>query len=725
MRRTDDRYEEVNDFVRPPEGYIRDLDILGNTRLYLANYLHLKTGMDMELCNKFAQDKIQVEKLNPKDCKITGKKPVGGDRVIGKKSFHDIITTTAEKDYVISPNMVVYKNADQQKSHMSTYISDKMANRAVIKKESIELEARGDKLKAFLKSSGEGKIKLLINTISGAFGSVHNPLYNKTAHSTLTSTTRICTSYSNANSELFLANNRHLFSVEVIRSLIVSVYSKVNRAEVNEVMEHYNLKYPTAEIVKESFRESSKFYLLNQDDLSTTLKLLDNVDKETLAMLMYGGSLEGLKTVNPEFVWGMLDEVVPSTNTNPTDLNLKTVDGDITAWVGIVFGEFLLGTTPKELKENDEPTYNRYCNTILDIYKWLEKYSLLFRTLMACDFPPTSIWDYPSSIRKNVVGSDTDSTMGTVQDWIYEKFDSFIFNNESNSLAATLIYMSSQMTSHWLAGASRQMGVRDEELYRLKMKNEYFMPIYMRANRAKHYVTLLTSREGTILKNPKLDLKGVGLVNSKWPKEIKDYLTSQFEEVAMHILGGKQVSINVLLQRMANLEHKVRDSIRNGEVTYLLSETIKPATTYKAGADNSTYKQHDMWLSVWQNKYGRIEEPTYSAFQMPITITNRVKLDAWLSTLDPTVKTDMEAWFEKNDYAIPKTLILSKEGVGNKIPEELIDIIDVDRLLSVIMDGFYILVEMLGYFCRNKGQTRLIHKELMRELNVPELNEGY
>lgn len=723
---THPEHEEVNEFVRPPEYYKRDLDVVACGLESYAQYLHIQTRKPLEECLSWVKKNIGVEEgkrfqLKSKDLKVTFRKG-NGDRTKAKMPFSKLLVGVKKGNHILSPNLVVYDDPDKNPSYISKYIDDRMVERSAVKKRGAAAKADGNKVLESWCADRQNTIKVKINSISGAHASPHNMLYCKTAHSTLTSTCRVATSYSNANTERFLAGNRHYYSVDITEQNLISLISTTNLKAFKEVMETYKLHYPTVEQTLAMIQYSTQFYWRDAKGQERIDSLVNQMLPLERAIVVYSGDFWHLAKYNEGTVKNLLTSLI----TIPEHVNIvenidKVAGDDVQALASILCGKFLRGKKLIDIKINQPENWNIFLKTMSHLYTTLREHTSLFRTVLACKSLPSNIWYFPNSIRRCVIGSDTDSTMFTCQEWVKFYQGSLEFTETSVAVTNVMIYLNSQMVAHCLATASRQLGVKDHNLYRLKMKNEFFFPIYMRANRAKHYASLTDACEGMLYKAPDLDIKGVGLKDSKNPPEIMKSLATMLTHSMDSILKNTRVDSAPYLLESAHRETKVINSIESGSVEYLMFKTVKDRKSYTQDEKRSAYKYYTLWKDVFAPIYGECPEPDWLAVKVTLkTAKSRAKMDQWISTLEPEFANRMRTFLNDHELETMGELLLPYELVQDGLPKELLPIVDARLMVSQMFDGWYIFFEMLGFYFRNKNTTRLVSDEITCSRNYVE-----
>lgn len=698
-------------FLRPPDEYYRDLDIVGNACKISADYLHLQTNRPWVECFEYVKDAISPTGEFPLQELMMRVlvKDENGDRVKGIVSLSKVLKSVIANDDFFGPNMSCYVNVHKQLSCTSQYIGFKRDERKGIKNKGILAEQARDMEVFYFCNNVEYAIKILVNSISGAMANNHNPLYFKTGHNTLTSITRTIVSYANASTEKFLAGNRHYWSCDVVIENILTTISIMDLEAVHYVMGKYNLHTPTVDEVMVDIARCTKFYWRN-DKWDTRIRtLLEKLSGLQLAAFLYSGNFYNLAKFNPSLVRNMITKAItrPEVILDDVAQIIKHADESIIAMVNIFCADILNGETIYTIKEVSLEAYNIYGTTVDHLNKIGAEYMDLLTTLFVTDCMPSSIYEYPTSIRCAVAGSDTDSCMFTVQQWVIWYCGELCFTTEANNVAEFVSYLNIAVIGHMLAMTSKQMGVCNDNLYILKMKNEYTFPVYMRAMRAKHYIPVLSSREGLVYKVAKIVLMGVGLKDSKIPKLIMGRLKDEATNIIFTIMDGKKIAIYDLMQRIANLEHLIYESISKGEVKYLSTANISNKTSYK-NPMSAKYMHYDCWVNVFQQKYGAVGNPPYRTVKVNTNLSTATSIKKWLEVADPVIKQSLEDWVTLNQKDSLKMLLLPYEIFEGGIPEDFMSIVDVRTTTAELVSSFYIIMEMLGFYVRNKAKTFLL-----------------
>lgn len=717
-----------NLFLKPAGEYTRNLNVVGTAHQDAAHFLQIHTGEPLDRCLAYVKKATSTDgrfPINSRSMKVTKRNAVG-DRVKALVSFDELLSEVEECQDILTPNLIVYDSPMRQQSCTSKYIEDKMESRTEIKDRGIQAKMENDKGLMTICSNAEAGIKEMINSLSGAHASPYNPFFNKTSHSSLTSLCRVATNYSNSSTERFLSGNRHYRNLDVTIGNIVAVTRQMDYAKLAAVVDRYELHTPTTDELMTLVLRCTKFYwsdVVGETKIRTTLERLTPLQRIAFA---YTGDFYHLDKMNPELTHALVKTLITRPTAavaNPEEI-VKNVDSDIKALVGILCKDLLDGGTVKAMRAKSEDNYVIYAATIQNVIDTLEDRLDLIKVLWLGEITLPSIWYYPDSIRRSVVGGDTDSTLFTVQDWVINWIESTtdlstsevlhsteLFNHEAYSVGAVMVYLNSQLISNTLASMSKQIGVVDSKLFEYRMKCEFYFAVYMRANRAKHYATLETVREGNVYPEPEIGIKGVGLKDSKMPDKIMQGVQSELENIMINIMNGKGIEPHALFQRIANLEHEIINSLKSGNIEYLSIVGIKQAEAYKVPM-SSNYAHHSRWDDVFSSTFGKIGNPPYASVKISTTLSTTRKTREWVASLEPKLQTDMNEWLTKYNKTSLGTILLPKEIVAGGIPDIFVKTIDIRKVVSELVAAHYIILEMCGFYLSSKNNTTLLSDTL-------------
>lgn len=700
-----------NVFVLKQEEYKRDLNLLKHYLEDTSLYLSLQTKQPIEVCREFVKKAISKDGAFPfKDPKIVYlKRQENGDRVQLDGTLLNYINESIKDNEFIAPTLTTYLHPKVKESLLLGFIERNVAKRNVAKKAKFAAKIAKNKTLMIIKDTEQSKKKISNNSISGAHLSASTPLFNRTAHSTLTSVCRITSGYGNANNEKILSGNRHYWSLEIAINNVVSIVNRTDYTTFTLAMNEYGLVYPSVEDTVKCIMFSLNLYVSRGMTYKYVLELIETLTDIQRAAVVYTGDLYHLMKLNPEMVRDFIT-ALSSKCVNPVNKEevMKDVSGDILIFVNQLCSTDLRGTSLHDIKNT--PAYETYTSTVDNVKKTLDKYSLFIKAILVTESVPASLGYLPDSIRRSAITSDTDSTIFTVQDWIKWYFGEISFGERPTAVAATVIFIAAQSIIHVLAKMSANLGVVNERVHQITMKNEFKFDVFVPTQVSKHYYALISCQEGNIFSEMEEEIKGVHLKSSNVPKEImkkaKELMISLMEDT----MEGKKFKINDILTYVADIERDIFKSIKRGDSEFFRKGQIKPSNAYKNGETTSQYQQYLFWRDVFGPKYMETQPPPYTTIKASVDLNSTAKTNEWIASIEDKVLSDrIVKWMTLHGKTnLGNTLLLPEAVIRTiGIPDEIYAAIDSRKIVIDCVNVFYIILESLGIFVLNNKKNRL------------------
>lgn len=704
-----------NPFFLEDSSYKRNIDPVGHYVDQAAKYLSISTKRPFEECEAFVRRTIK-DKTFPeiRDPRISYfERQDNGDRIQVEGSLLSYITDSVKKKELIAPTLTTYISADVREALLVSYIDSNVKARSVAKKAQFAAKAEGNVELEKIKNIEQTNRKLSNNAISGAHVSESTPLANKTAHSTLTSNCRSTSGYGNANNEKLLNGNRHYWNSNVTLANIISIITHTDYDKLQAVMDKYNLKYPTIQDTVDCVTFSSNLYWTNEKTLEIIRKLIIDLTPIQRASFVYTGDLYHLMKHNNNVVRGFISRLsskVTQGTLEDLDGVLKNAPEDYVNLAHQICADEMKGIGKKYDKIKGTQAYLTLALTVKNIDTTLTTYTDFIQAFLTSDNMPASVAYFPESIRKAALTSDTDSTIFTVQDWVHWYTGSIGFDQDSMAVAATMIFIASQAICHILAQMSANFGIQQKRIRQVAMKNEFKFDVFVPTNVAKHYYALISCQEGNVFTELEEEIKGVHLKSSNAPKIVTKQAANMMIKIMETIYKGEKISLLKYLTEIANTERTIVESIKRGDLQYFRLGEIKPADSYIKEATNSPYSQYIMWLEVFADKYGTFSPPPYQTIKVSTILENPTAAVKWLTEMqDKDLSKRMASWLERNNRRFIPNLMIPVEAVtANGIPKEILDIIDIRKIVYDLCKIFYIILETLGFYICNDSMTKLV-----------------
>lgn len=704
-------------FIKNLSDYKRDYDLV---RMYKESLRDTILTVYKDVAEKDVDEfieKLIATKLKSPEMKVLRRKH-RGDKTVTKIDFLTYLNWVYNNRHILGCNFVAYANATEVEAFLAEFITMNLKMRKKVKKDGQDAGMRGDHNFATFCNLVQANFKIRINSISGALSSPYNPLYNASGHTGLTSVTRATTSYANALNERMHASNRHYFNHETIYNELAYVLHYTDEDEVRETMHEFDVDAPSIEACMEIIEDSSKEYWRSPELMESIKRLVIAMSPEQRAMFAYQLDLSALCEYGGptmrRFYDAIFSEIEPVTDAEEVKSIMGSASDNEVSLVGAVSSSWIKGIVLKDLTDEQRQKWAGRLNTIRNIIKRYEK---LFQVFFSNGFMPANIHSIPTIVRKSVVGSDTDSTIYTTQRQV-KWYTGHLQNNQlSLTIGAITAFISSELTSGLLAHMSANMGIDTHNLRTIEMKPEVVSMAQINTQKAKHYAMDKSIVEGNVFTDDKvkLEIKGVGLRSSKFPKVIRDESEKFMRMVLkMPLMEEKLKPINVA-SIMAKLEHILSINLSIGERSLLQTERINKPVAYAKQEDDWHYKAYLFWNMVFGNKYGMIEELPTSTLKVAVNLDKKVKFASWVKSLNPYQQKQVAKFVEQTGKNTFTNILVPGDAFESGMIEEIQPVIDTRKMLGQLMKPFYTISNGLNLNILNKNLTRFWSDELSLE----------
>lgn len=716
-----------NPFVLPKDQYTRDLNLVKGFYDQNSYFLERMTDQTKQRTRTFLNTTLSrtgaFPLRDPNMMILRQDSP--GNRVRDEMSLLDYISVVTDTDRILSPSMVCYENPKVLKSPSAKFVESGIAGRKKAKNEMFFAKVAGDEVLEKIKDAEQNAKKIAINSLSGMHGFAGNILFVKSGHSSLTSMCRSATGYGNASNERLLAGSRHYATPTITVANMAALVTSQPHDAFQKAMDECGFVYPTAEQTADCIRRSTDLYWRNDAKFAQIEEFISKMLPLERAIVVYTGDLYHIAKYNDAYVRSFMDKVVkyrpeddPTEFDDPFEfLKGKSIDDDTKMLATYLNADITRGENFESLKEkglNDVLT--KVARTASNIQNVMQEHFNFIRTFLTPVQLCPSVANIKGILRRVVLASDTDSTIFTTQEWVTWYTNDNNRTREGDGIWYTTTYIACQCIIHVLAKLSANMGVIQEDLHRLTMKNEYAFPVFTLTSRAKHYYAFMSCREGNVFAEYDMEIKGVALRSSNVPVAIIKAAKAMMKEVMYRADRNEQYTLEELYQKVWIHEQDIYTSIAKGEHKYLKSSQIQEAYPNMNKEDpyreKTNYRHYHFWETVFAPKYGNVESPPFGVIKVPLAINNKTDMQQWL---DEAAKIDQEFADRLKDYMVKsgrdmiKTLYLPLSilsGIG--MPKEVMPMINVRRLTYEILESFYMILESLGIFQVDSKYVRLV-----------------
>ncbi|WP_144106664.1 family B DNA polymerase [Paraburkholderia sp. BCC1886] len=720
-------------FVLPASEYKRDIDVFRHYVDQASAFLALRTGRSQEYCREYVKKNLKADGRFPfKDPAIQYlRRNENGDREKVEGTLGGYLAESVKEHQLIAPTLTTYYHPKVKKSLLAGFIDNRVSRRKVAKGEMFKAKMDGNEVLRILKDNEQTNMKLTSNACSGAHVSASTPLYNKTAHSTLTSNCRCTAGYGSANNEKLLNGNRHYWSPDIVKNNIIAIIQNTDYLAIDAAMTEFGIRHPSVEETMECIRYSTQLYFRDKAQHEQIEALIKKLSAIQRSAFVYTGDLYHLMRFNDQVVRDFITDL--SSPTIPvegvdfehvrtclwprrTDVDfdahrktLKSANED-----HVALAAQLVPSAMRGLKVSD--TVNGEVELLLastteHVGSTVERYRNFIRAFFVTKNVPASLAVFPESIRRSALMGDTDSTIFTVQDWVtWYNRGKLGYDDRSSGVAATMIFLSAQTVTHILARMSANFGIEESRVFQVAMKNEFKFDVFVPTQVAKHYYASIGCQEGNLLAAQDTEIKGVHLKSSNAPRAVMAQAKAMMVRIMETIMAEKQISALSIIQEIADLEHEIRSSIlERSSYEYFRIGQIKTAESYTLPPEKSNFAYYTLWNETFGTKYGMVPEPPYSSVKISVDLKSPAKIKAWLSAMeDRDLAEKLASWMLRagkkqiTTFHVPEQII---QSVG--IPKEILSQVALRKIITDTTSVFYLICESLGIYLQNKQMTRL------------------
>lgn len=667
---------------------------------YLENMTdHLRQqhpDVPVEKINAFVQGVVRTRLKRPKVFVHTH--PRYG--VTEQKEVDLLQYATGLQTEIITPAGVIYMPPSRKKSILAQMLEASVAARNKFKHMQLQAAAVGDSVKEIIYKLLQASTKIFNNSIPGGMGARFSFLYDLPGYNAITSGSRQSVKTGYAHTERMVASNLYLTSVDDVINYVVLHTRVCPHDQVKHVMQKYGIAYPSIDEVANFFFECLKFYTDIEAIRNRIVSYISTLTDVERAYVFYAYGYRNLLITNEKIMRAYFEEffrrdVPADPAANPEDI--FKVEDDLLAMATSLNFDTINREPKMDVAVKENPDGVRKLLAICShMQACLDKWKDLWETFFIVDVSFSRLWEHPDIVRRCVLVSDTDSVIFStdiVTNWYSPKER---FCQDAYDINAFTVFLLSQSLEHVLARMSAGFGMEGKDKARIRMKNEFYYPVFIRSPAAKHYAGAIYIQEGKILPKPKMDIKGVIYRGSDLPAETSDAFVEFVKWVLDEIMKHSTISVADILGRIAAHERTIYKSLMSGQRTFLPTASVRNADEY-ANAAISEHFYYLFWEAVFAPSFGEFVIPN-KGYTVPILNDGKALKDpAWrdeLKAFDPALLERFEAFEAKHPHkklthiTIPPSL--------TEVPEIFRKILDVRKIVHMNDRPFFLFTRSLG-----------------------------
>lgn len=623
----------------------------------------------------------------------------------------DLLTFSTQQlpNRIITPFGTTYFLEEHKKSFVKSMISDRLGERGKFKNSALDHQAKGNIAQYRVEWNIQSRIKIGVNSISGAMGSAFNCLFDPAGYNAITSTCRHGCMTGYAHTERFFEGNFYFTSYEDVANwCVVLMRACPSKETIDDTIKTYKMIEPTTDDLVVQFAASLSLYTFDVPEAKMR-ELFDNIPQHQKTFIYYAYNLKNVFRRNDDTFKSYVKYLFELPNLSKVDENIDPkelfeIDEDLLIMVVSAFPKLLDGDLLYDTIK-DAPHKTRKVITVCRaMAKKITELQQLFDVFMHPNVDIPNVNMQKNMMRKTVILSDTDSVIASTKSWVEWYSGEVNYSEGSYHINFLTIFLLTKSLTHIFAVMSANIGMKGADLRLIAMKNEFFYPIMLRTAIRKHYIGVIAIQEGRWLPKPKMDLKGKQFRGSDLSTTtlafIEEFIKSTFEEFMENskLYGGH------LIRRILAFEHQIMDSIKAQEVTYFGTSPINPKEAYKK-PEQTAYFYYMFWQEVFAEKYDDIHLPQ-KCRKIPL-YPKVIRSKAFLENLeqqDPELCKRLVAFLEKWPR---KNIAQFFFPLHIKLPEEIMPAIDTKHVVHNNVFPLYLILRSFGIGVLFKNRTML------------------
>lgn len=304
--------------------------------------------------------------------------------------------------------------------------------------------------------------------------------------------------------------------------------------------------------------------------------------------------------------------------------------------------------------------------------------------------------------RKSVIIVDTDSNFINLDPWV--EFIRHEVATNSNDLQSrsydNLRFISISMLCTFLTSMinsvldryTKLAQVPKEHRWRVNMKNEFLFTKMMTIRSKKRYIGSIRLREGKEIFPEKLEIKGLDFVKASTREDTLEVFK---KIISQRIIAPETVDLKGALADLTQFDKSIRDSLLNGEKTFLNPENAKEPEAYDDPYRQQSFRAVLAWNIAYPTKQIGLPEKV-DIVKLNI---NSVEDLRPLEDIEPEIYDNLiNNLFEGDDMKMREKgmNVIAIPRNEPKIPDWILPYIDYDLIANKNISQFESVLESMG-----------------------------
>jgi len=608
----------------------------------LATLTKLKPDVPRETLEELIDKQIEEnQKLNSDEKNVTIRNNY--ENVESEYTLLDVLDFYEDKKPIMTGYGVMFKQHEKAMNLSASFVEWLMSERKVAKKAQFAALNEGDVAKESFYEMMQKTFKLLNNSYYGATGEKNSQFYNPVIPASVTYTGYSIITTSILAFESFLSNNIHYDNFNDLCIYINNCLENTNKEmKILDVLDKENVKKKQDLLNKLNELMDIE---LTKEEKSDLKNLINGLDKESVNRVYYKNNI--YEFLENEKVKCYLENILQFEIIDPNEINDET-------------------------KENLNSLWNLLEEFVVYDYQYWNRAERAF-----------------NMERSTILTVDTDSNfiaLDSYVKWVHENIDLPDSDKLMYSIPNSAILFLAKFIQKELNRLTENCNVTKVKQPIINMKSEFLYSRLMLSRNKKQYCGQLELQEGNIKR--KIDMKGMSIKKANVNNRTRKVFTDMIEK---KILNDPTINIAEILGIFKGFEDEIRNSLKNGEITFLTPGKCNDFDSYKNAYTVASARGSIIWNKLYPN----------NTIQTPAKVNLlKLKINS-ITDLEPIYGTEFfnriqqEVFNDENlaHYGMDK--ICMPKSV-TRIPEELIPFINYEDIIDDNIRVGNLLLESLG-----------------------------
>lgn len=687
--------------------------IISSYRENITQFISFETGDNENDVSLFIESYIKNHIQIPTITNVIRKQ---GELVAEDKNLLQFIQDTYKRKAIFSPSGSTYVPPSTKRSIVSYLQTDLKSRRNRAKKAMKEAMKKDLRVLAANENFRQANAKIGANAVSGITKSAGNLFYDVGTYNAITSIARTVVSLSAEIIEQFICANFSFFSIdEIINHIVLCKQNKPSDEQIMECVNFYNLRIPTIEDVVVFICKSTwpYYYELPKPELYKKIyHLVKNLTSPELIFLFYYNNLNHLIMYNTDSMKPLIEyifsgPVVGGGLNNPHDIHRYSED--LLFILTVCNDDILNKRNLDEMIQNDPEGVSRLIDIATHYQIHISKFDKLIDTFVFVNWIPPYLNNIRSKLRNSILLVDTDSNIFTTLPWIKWFTPGGEFTNDIRNyqIHSFIVYFITKNIVNILGKYARSLGAEEKDISKLSMKNEFLYPGLIILDIKKNYTGLITVQEGLVKKDPKLDIKGVTLRSSSICQTSREWFHNFLVETIFKTSIERQLDANEVIQEVVQFENKIRESLNRGEMTFLKHTSIRTEKDYDK-PESTAFVYAEAWNTIFGPTLDTIILPTKCPLLNLIEKVPQTYYDMLNDKYNDIYRNFLI--YEKKYKKLSSAIAI--HPMADRIPEELISIIDIRKIIYHNVAPAYTILRSIGLNMGYKKKGQLLFSDM-------------